>query len=208
MGRLVDRLFGQEWAAVKQLETRTAAALPRGWDYQYLTPQTMGVNRITCKVWATWAVTPDEDLVVLADDPAVALGTLAGLASALPSPVGPSWSWAPPAGRLDGRPRDPGPRARRIPHDHEAQLRARDVVQSLLPPGSAISHSDEEDLGPCDAHGVVAHLPDGTALAAIADTGLGAYEALAGRVRGEVPVSATRVLRRPLRTAPGTGSPG
>lgn len=206
MGRLLDRLFGAQWAAVKELEARTAAGLPAGWDYQDLTSRTMGVNRISYKVWVTWAVTPTEEVVVLADDPTVALETLSGTANGPASAGGPSWTWAPPAGRLDGRPRDPGPRARRIPEDHAAQLDARHAVQSLLPPGSAMCHSDEEDMGPWEAHGVVAHLPDGTALAALAPTGLAAYEALAGRLRGEVPVTPTRVLRRPLLTAPGTRS--
>jgi hypothetical protein len=206
MGRLVERLFGAQWAAVKELERRTAAGLPPGWRYQYLSSDSVGANRIRYKVWVTWAVTTTEEVGVLAHDPSVALETLSAIATAPPSAVGPSWTWAPPAGRLDGRPRDPGPREQRVPEDHAAQLDARRVVQSLLPPGSAMCHSDEEDIGPWDAYGVVAHLPDGTALAGLAATGLAAYETLAGRLRGEVPVSATRVLRRPLLTGPGTRS--
>ncbi len=74
-----------------------------------------------------------------------------------------------------------------------------------LPPGWTYQMGEGECMGSAPAshwvYAACAETPDGV-VAALANTGPGAYETLAARLRGEVASTPTWTLRQPSATAP------
>lgn len=113
------------------------------------------------------------------------------LALAVPRPATGPTQWAPPPIVPSSRDfRSPWPPSTSSAEEEDA----RATVERELPEGAVLSPADEERFGGLIVWGVTAHMPDHSGIAGFGLDPASAYSALAGRLRGELPVSDVWVL--------------